>query len=232
VRSTSPAVNLTRIKQCWGSRDPAFLYIRFAHEMNLNSIKWHVRRGEEKSFVKAITQYSTLRYKILPQAQIVLCPNDGTETGIDVRTLWPGADSAGRPVANVYAVDSYNMNPHVTTAAEFTKKINGQYSDGRPLGIEKHREFAQSVGVPFAIGEWGNNGDPGNPGGGGESPLYIRSFYAWAASHAGDIDHPTAGQLLYEVHFNLWGQYAFWPRTVQPRTAAAYRALAWGTIPG
>jgi hypothetical protein len=227
--------NLTKMKQCWGARDPGLLYIRFAHEMNLASIPWRVRGGQEASFVKAITLYSNLRYQILPRAKIVLCPNDGTQPelgGLDIRKLWPGKDPQGRPVADVYGVDSYNMNPHVTTEAAFLKKINGQYSDGVPLGIEKHRQFAQSVGAPFAIGEWSNNGNRRNAGGGGESPLYVQQFFAWARSHAGDINHPAAGQLLYEVHFNLWGEYAFWPKTVQPRTAAAYRALKWGTPAG
>jgi len=222
--------NLTKIKQCWGQRDPSLLYIRFAHEMNL-PMHWRVLGGEEASFVKAITLYSNLRYKILPQAKIVLCPNDGTDAGLhglDIRKLWPGKDAQGRQVANVYAVDSYNMNPHVITHAAFIKKINGQYSNGVPLGIEKHRQFAAKVGAPFAIGEWSNNGDPGNAGGGGESALYVREFYAWAKSHAGNPADPKPGQLLYEVQFNLWGDYAFWPKTVQPKTAAEYRALPWG----
>jgi len=226
--------NLNRIKECWGSRDPANLYIRFAHEMNLGESKWRVRGGEEPSFVKAITLYSTLRYQILPTAKVVLCPNDGTESeplgGLDIRKLWPGKDGQGRPVADVYGVDSYNMNPHVNTTAEFTKKINDQYANGMPLGLEKHRQFAESVGAPFAVGEWSNNGDPANAGGGGESPLYVQEFYRWAASHAGDLAHPTPGQLVYEVQFNLWDQYAFWPKTDQPRTAAAYRALHWGKV--
>jgi hypothetical protein len=221
--------NLTKMKQCWGKRDPSMLYIRFAHEMNIPS-DWRVRGGEEASFVKAIKIYSDLRYQILPQAKIVLCPNDGTDGGhgLDIRKLWPGKDAQGRQVANVYAVDSYNMDPHVTSQAEFIKKINGQYPNGIPLGIEKHRQFAARMGVPFAIGEWSNNGDRGHQGGGGESALYVRQFYAWAKSHAGDPAAPKPGQLLYEVQFNLWGQYAFWPKTIQPKTAAAYRALTWG----
>jgi hypothetical protein len=222
--------NLTKIKQCWGSRDPSMIYIRFAHEMNIPQ-DWQVRGGQEANFVKAITLYSNLRYTILPQAKIVLCPNDGTDPrlgGLDIRKLWPGKDASGRPVADVYAVDSYNMNPHVTTKAEFDKKINGQYAGGMPLGIERHRQFAQSVGAPFAIGEWSNNGNRRNAGGGGESPLYVREFYAWAKSHAGDPTAPRPGQLLYDVQFNLWGEYAFWPKTVQPKTAATYRSITWG----
>jgi hypothetical protein len=222
--------NLTRIKECWGARDPALLYIRFAHEMNLPQ-KWRVRGGEEGDFVKAITLYSNLRYEILPKANIVLCPNDGTDRGLDgldIRKLWPGKDEQGRQVANVYAVDSYNSSPHVTTAGQFAKKIKATQSNGAPLGLEQHRKFAEQVGVPFAVPEWSNNGDPGAEQGGGESPLYIEQFRAWAKAHAGDPTAPRPGQLLYEIQFNLWKQYAFWPDTIQPDTAAAYKSLSWG----
>jgi hypothetical protein len=222
---------LTRIRTCWRDRDPGLLYLRFAAEMNLASSPWSVRRGEEASFIAAMRRFSDLRYAILPGAKLVFCANDGTDAtlgGLDVRTLWPARDAAGRPVANVYAVDSYNAWPHVTTKAAFTTKINAAYANGAPLGIERHRRLAESLGVPFAVSEWSNNGDPAGGGGGGESELFVREFNAWARAHAGDVAHPRAGQLLYEIHFNLWDEYAFWPSTVQPRTAAAYRALRWG----
>jgi hypothetical protein len=221
---------LTKMKSCWAGRDPSWLKIRFAHEMNLPN-EWRVTGGEEADFVAAFTRFSNLRYRILPGAQLVFCPNDGTDgglNGLDVRKLWPGRDAQGRPVADIYAVDSYNMWPHVTTAAEFASKIDATESNGAPLGIERHRRQAEAFGVPFAISEWSNNGDPGAGGGGGESEVFVREFYAWAKAHGGDVKAPRAGQLLYEVQFNLWSQYQFWPGTVQPRTAAAYRALPWG----
>jgi hypothetical protein len=221
---------LTTLKSCWGDRDPALLKLRFAHEMNLPG-SWAVHAGEESDFVRAITRFSTLRYRILPRAEIVFCPNDGTSAalgGLDVRRLWPGRDALGRPVADIYSVDSYNMYPHVTTTADFTKKINAQYPDGAPLGLERHREQAEKFGVPFAVSEWSNDGDPGDGGGGGESAQYVRDFNTWARSHAGDPNHPRPGQLLYEVQFNLWNQFAFYPQSIQPLTAAAYRALPWG----
>ena len=222
--------HLTRLRQCWGTRDPALLYIRFAHEMNLPQ-KWRVRGGQEADFVKAITLYSNLRYELVPGARLVLCPNDGTDAGLgglDIRKLWPGHDAQGRPVADIYAVDSYNAAPHVTTAVEFRKKINASYPNGMPLGLEKHRQLAQKLGVPFAVAEWSNNGDPGSSNGGGESPVYLREFNAWLRSHSGNENAPLAGQVVYEVHFNLLEPFAFWPRTVQPQTAATYRSLTWG----
>jgi hypothetical protein len=220
---------LTRIRTCWGTRDTGLLYLRFAHEMNLPN-DWAVRGGEEASFVAAMTRFSTLRYRIVPKAKIVFCPNDGTDGGLklDARKLWPGKDAQGRPVADVYAVDSYNEWPFVTTVDAFTKKINGVHPNGAPLGIEKHRQYAEKLGVPFAIGEWSTEGQVGSAGGGGESPVYVQQFNAWARAHARDVTHPAPGQLLYEIHFNLWRQYQYWPGTIQPKTAGAYRVLPWG----
>ena len=222
--------NLEQIKSCWGDRDPGRLYIRFAHEMNLPN-RWQVRGGQERDFVRAITRYSTLRYAIIPRAKIVLCPNDGTDGGLgglDLRKLWPGRDGKGRPVADVYAVDSYNSYGLVRTRTQFLTKINALQRNGAPQGIEQHRRFAASKGVPFAISEWSNDGDPRDAGGGGESPEFVREFNAWARAHSGDVNHPRPGQLLYELHFNLWRQYQFWPTTMQPKTASAYRSLTWG----
>jgi hypothetical protein len=222
---------LTRIRTCWGNRDPGLLYLRFAHEMNLASSPWSVRRGEEADFVTAMRLFSDLRHRIIPGAKLVFCPNDGTDGslgGLDVRTLWPGRDARGRHVADVFGVDSYNGWPHVTTAAAFATRINATYPNGAPRGLERYRQLAARLGVPFAVPEWSTNGDPRSPGGGGESPVYVQQFNAWARAHSGDTAHPTPGQLLYEIHFNLWTEYAYWPTTVQPSTAAAYRALPWG----
>jgi hypothetical protein len=198
--------------------------------MNLPQ-KWRVTQGQEKDFVAAITRYSNLRYELLPKAKIVFCPNDGTDGGLgnlNVRAMWPGRDLQGRLVANIYAVDSYNSSPHVTTGRDFTEKINSRQDNGAPLGLERHRQLARQLGVPFAIPEWSNNGDPDDQYGGGESPEYVTQFYRWVAQHSGDMRNPKPGQVLYEIQFNLWRQFAFWPQTIQPRTAAAYRALPWG----
>jgi hypothetical protein len=223
--------HLQRTKQCWGKRDPKLLYLRFAHELNTARVPWRVRAGEEAAFVRAITRYSALRYQIMPGVNVVLCPSDRTDAGLgglDVRLLWPGKDAQGRPVANVYAVDAYNQRPHVTTAEDAQARITAAGTDGVPLGIETHRRFAESKGVPFAISEWGNGGDAGAAGGGGESPEFVRALHAWAGRRAGDPAHPRPGQLLYEVQFTALDAFTFWPRTTQPRTAAAYRALTWG----
>lgn len=221
--------NLQRIKTCWGSRDPRLLYIRFAHELNLKDMPWKVKGGEEASFVKAITRYSTLRYKILPDAKLVLCPSDGTSggLGIDLHKLWPGKDSKGRQVVNVYAVDTYNSWVVVHDETEWNRKMNADQS-GMPLGLEKHRLMAASWGVPFAVSEWSGNGDPEDEGKGADLPIYYKLMNDWFRAHAGDPQHPRPGELLYEIQFNFEKRFMLLPTRVQPKSATMYRTLVWG----
>ncbi len=221
--------SFARMKTCWGSRDPGNLYIRFAHELNLLDMPWHVKGGEEAAFVAAFVRYSNLRYTYLPKAKLVLCVNDGTsgQIGIDIAKVWPGKDAKGRPVVDVYSVDTYNSYLVVTTAAAFQRKLRAVQSD-MPYGLELHREIAEAHGVPFAVSEWSNNGDPQDLGKGGEAPEYVRQMNEWFRQHAGDPKRPAPGKLLYEIHFNLQDQFEFLPTQFQPETAKAYRTLVWG----
>ena len=221
--------NLQRIKSCWAPRDPALLYIRFAHEMNLKDMPWQVRGGEEADFAAALTRYSTLRYQILPRANLVLCPSDGTSAGmgIDLRKLWPGRDAAGRQVVQVYAVDSYNSWVVTRSAAEFAAKLTAD-QNGQPLGLEKHRLLAQEWGVPFAVAEWAGNGDPRDEGTGADLPIYYQLMNEWFRTNAADPWHPKPGQLLYELYFNEQDRFTLLPTKFQPRSAQQYRSLIWG----
>jgi hypothetical protein len=219
---------LTTMKKCWGSRDPGKLFIRFGHEMNLTN-DWKVAAGEEDKYVQTFRRLAGIRDQVFPGAKLVFSPNEGSASGSgDVRKLWPGKDANGRNYADVYAVDAYNWWPHVTTAAGFQEKINKVAGNGAPVGIEKHRQYAESLGAPFAMSEWSNRAVASDGGGGGESPTFVQEYNAWLRSHAGDPENPRPGQVLYDVHFNLWDEYQFWADTRQPRTAEAYRKLPWG----
>ncbi|MDQ1289503.1 MAG: hypothetical protein QG622_3069 [Actinomycetota bacterium] len=219
---------LTRMKKCWGDRDPGKLYLRFAHEMNLPN-EWKVAAGEEDEFVTTFRRLADIRDQVFPGAKLVFSPNEGggSDCG-DIRKLWPGKNDAGRNYAAVYAVDAYNWWPHVTTASGFQEKIQRSTSDGSPIGIEKHRQLAESLGTPFAVSEWSNRAIASDGGGGGESPTFVKEYNSWLREHAGDPDHPKPGQVLYEVHFNMWNEYQFWSDTKQPKTADTYRQLPWG----
>ncbi|MDQ1289101.1 MAG: hypothetical protein QG622_2667 [Actinomycetota bacterium] len=229
--------NLDRVKECWGTRDPGMLYLRPSHEMNGDWADWPVAKGEEADYVKALALYSRLRYDRLPTAKIVFSPNDGTSEGLaDPKDYWPGDHKddpstpdddkyVGLPVANVYGLDSYNKWKHETTPV-------GVWGEKIIPYFERSRKLAESLGAPFAIPEWGNSAKDDDGGGGGESPVYMKEMYRWAAAHSGDPRNPRPGQLLYEIYFNQWKKYRLTEPTLQPETAAAYRALPWGTTEG
>ena len=204
---------LNNIKKYWGTRDPANLYLRFAHEFNGSWTPWNVTGAETASFKAAWIRFRTLQTAILPNSHLVFCPNDGSSTsqGLDWRKAFPGA-----AYVDVLSTDTYNQYPWVNSTAGFNAKINSVDSYGAPVGIEKHRQFAASVGLPFAISEWGTNA------GMGDAPVYIDSMRNWFASHAGT----GAGQLLYEIYFNVVnynnGVFAIYPTTSQPSAANAY----------
>lgn len=217
---------------------PQNTYIRFAHEMNGDWTDWKVPSGQEANFRAAITRFSNLRYQVFGTtnpAKVVLCANDGTSGGMaDPRNLFVGKDSLNRQVTDVYCIDTYNAWPHRTSATDIWNSMNA-VDGGVPDSIEEHRQFAESKGVPFSIGEWSNCGIDPSAGsecagsGGGEAPAYVQQMNRYFRAHAGDPAHPAAGQLLYEVQFNLWNQFAFYGSEAhQPQTSAAYAALVWG----
>jgi hypothetical protein len=205
-------------------------YIRFAHEMNGDWTQWSVKTAAEAtSFKAAITQFSNLRYQFFPAGKIVMCPNDGTTGGqVSPKTYFPDKDSQNRNVVDVFCADYYNQYPHITDY----NQIRAHFLDSGD-GIEMWRQFAESKGVPFALGEWGNCGIvadcAGNDDGLGEAPNFMNAVNDWAREHAGNTASPVAGQLLYEVHFNLWPRFAIYGAEAhQPATATRYQSLVWG----
>jgi len=217
---------LTEMKKAWEPRNTANLYIRFAHEMNGSWFPWNVQASEAAAFVTSWKRFRALQKQIMPLAKLVYCVNHNTSgiSGLDVRRLWPGKE-----FADVYSVDLYNNYPHAVNASEWNAKQNKTGPYGEAEGLFKHREQALAYGVPFAVPEWSNDGDASasNPGGGGEAPYYVQAFNAWCRQYAGS----GPGQLLYEIHFNLWPKYLFYPveQSMQRQTAAAYAALKWGS---
>ena len=227
-------LNALKSKVATKNMDPGKVFIRFAHELNGNWYDWEVRSGEEASFRAAITRFSTLRYEVFGAAnppKVVLCPANGTANGrADPRTLFVGKDSSNRTVVDVYGIDIYNQYPHRTDAAAIWNAFNDVNDRS---SIESHRRFAQSAGVPFAVGEWGNCGIvshcAGNNDGQGEAPAYVEQLNRYFRAHAGNPAQPAPGQLLYEVQFNLWDRFALYgSQAHQPATSAAYAAAVWG----
>ncbi len=205
---------LTNIKKYWGARTGT-LHLRFAHEFNGSWTPWTVTGATAADFVTAWKRFRALQRQLLPQHKLVFSPNDGTSTSqnLDWRKAFPGA-----AYVDEMGVDTYNQYPFVTTAAGFAAKIAGVDAFGAPVGIEKHRQFAASVGLPLAISEWSSNSSMG------DSASFVHEFFAWVKTHAGT----GAGQVPYEVMFNVNnynnGVFAFYPATAQPGAAGAYVA--------
>lgn len=225
---------LTALKNMIAAKgmDPSKVYIRFAHEMNGNWTDWRVASGQEADFRAAIARFSSLRYSTFGDTnapKLVLCANDGTSGGMaNPRNLMVKTDGLNRKVVDVYCIDTYNQYPHRTDAAAVWSALNNT-SDA--TSIESHRSFAEAQGVPFSVGEWSNCGIPTSAGsdcsggGGGESPAYVEQMNRYFRTHAGT----GAGDLLYEVQFNLWPRFAFYGSDAnQPQTSARYAALVWG----
>jgi hypothetical protein len=211
---------LRAIKTRWGSRPQSNLYLRFAHEFNGSWMPWSVTGTEAADFVRTWKRFRTVQLAQLPDAKLVLCPNDGTSTSLklDWRKCFPGAG-----YVNVMGVDTYNAWPWVNTVEGFAAKIQRRDPYGAPVGIETHRIHAYNVGLPLAICEWAN--DVTQNGGKGDSPVYISEMKKWFDKNAGT----GRGQVLYEIYFNVAsynnGAYAIYPTTKQPSAAATYKTV-------
>ena len=205
---------LETIRTDWAGRRGQ-LYIRFAHEFNARGVPWRVTGADAADFVQAWRRFRVLQLQIMPSAKLVFCTNDVTNVAnkLDWRTAFPGSD-----YVDVMSVDSYNQSPWVNSAAAFATKINSVDSYGAPIGIEKHRQFAEQVGLPMAVSEWGSNSLAG------DAPVYMTSMKNWFRTHAGR----GPGDVPYEIYFNVnnFGdaQYALFPKTRMPLAAAAYIA--------
>lgn len=204
-----------RLAHVAGVPDPV-CYIRFAHEFNGDWYDWLVKKGQEAAFIAAWKRYRALQKQIFPESKLVFCPNGDTTggtNGLDWRQCFPGA-----AYVDVMGVDSYNAWNHAVTAADFaTISVATSWPTGSPKGVEAHRQFALSVGLPFAVCEWGNPAsDKTYPGQAGESPAYIDCMKALFAKG-----------VLYESYFNVGGYpYTIFPGvgvpSAQPLTSAEY----------
>ncbi|KQS68813.1 hypothetical protein [Modestobacter sp. Leaf380] len=206
--------SLTELRRLWSGR-PGQLYIRFAHEFNGNWYDWSVTGASVADFRASWIRYRALQQEVFPESDLVFSPNSETNywSDLDWRTAFPG-----RQYVDVMAVDYYNMWPYTGTAAQFDAASLAYDRWGAPRGLKRHQEFAASVGLPFAVAEWGNNAEFG------DSPAYIEGMNAFFRAHAGR----GPGQLVYDIYFNvLWdgNPFALYPSTNAPGAAEAYRRV-------
>jgi hypothetical protein len=202
--------SLQELSRLWSGR-PGTLYIRFAHEFNGDWYPWRVTNASAPDFVTAWQRYRALQQRWFPTSQLVFSPNSESSSGVDWRRAFPGAAAV-----DVMAVDYYNQWPWVDTAVDFQRLSLAYDGTGAPRGLQRHLEFARSVGLPFAVAEWGNNGSFGDSG------VYVEQMHDFFARNAGT----GPGQLRYEIYFNVvWdgNPFGLFPTTGNPRAAEAYQ---------
>jgi hypothetical protein len=203
--------SLTTLRDLWGSR-AGTVYIRFAHEMNGNWYPWSVNAGNQRDFTTAWKRYRALQQEIFPASKLVFCVNrESVGSGIDWRTTFPGAQ-----YVDVLGVDYYNNFPYAGSSADWDASVGQVDGAGAPKGLQQHLDFARSVGLPLAVPEWSGVASAG------DSPAFVREMHDFFAAHAGG----GAGQLLYEVQFNVDmsnDDFRLFGGGHQPNAAEAYR---------
>ena len=189
-------------------------YIRFAHELNGDWFDWAVNAENYRSFIESWKRVRALQQKIYPESQLVF--NVNRESGgadMDWRKFFPGAQ-----YVDVMGVDYYNHYPYVGSAEEWTDALDDTDKFGGPKGLQKHLDFARSVGLPLSVSEWSGHAENG------DSVAYIEGMYEFFASNAGS----GPGQVLFEVQFNVDKDDGIWllyGDTRMPKSAKAYQEL-------
>jgi hypothetical protein len=209
---------LANINASWGTKKT--IYIRYAHEFNGDWFKWTVNNGENADFIKASRHFYDLVQSDLVakgrDAKVVWSPNYGGHQ-MDTQQNWPGDDKV-----DVVGVDTYD-NEVSDTQAKWDTNFQRTDGYGSPQGTGAWQAFAKKHGKPIAFPEWGLSGS-----GPTEDPFYIQKMNEFFRANAG----VGPGQVLYEVYFNCsggWnGQFALYPNTQVPQSAAEYAKLSWG----
>jgi hypothetical protein len=222
---------LTKLKAAWTSTDRGggVLFISLAWEMNGNWFGHHVDPANVGAFTGSWKRFRALQQAIFPASKLVYNANrDTSGLAYDWRTAVPGwTDSPDHQQVSRYvdvmAVDYYDSwGTSSTTQAQFdsTAKLVDGY--GAPVGIEAHRAFAQSVGLPLAVPEW--SGVASGDGSTGDAASFPTAMHAFFAAHAGT----GPGQVVYEVNYADSsagnGIFVYYSASQMPKASAAYQA--------
>jgi hypothetical protein len=184
-------------------------YVRLGWEMNCctslatNATTWR------SQFSRAVT----LLKGAAPGLRIVFNPNEGASAGglvADPSTLFV----AGQ--VDVIAIDAYDWYPAYNTTANANEHFTKEY------GWNWWYDFAQSHGLPFALGEF--SVATGSPDSGGDDPAYFTSVYTWLSGK----NAAAPGSIAYVSLFNESESYCtcnVYPTDANPNAAARYKAI-------
>jgi hypothetical protein len=184
-------------------------YIRLGWEMNCcfslatNAATWTAQ----------YTRAATLIRSAAPKVRIVFNPNEGTSsngTVADASTLFVNG------LVDVIAIDAYDWYPAYNSDANATSHFSKQY------GWDWWYAFAQSKGLPFALGEFSVY--TGSAASGGDNPAYFTYVYNWLSAK----NAAKPGSIAFVSLFNETASYCgcdVYPTTLNPNSAARYKSI-------
>jgi Glycosyl hydrolase family 26 len=177
--------------------------IRLGWEFNGNWYIWQATNPT--AWAQCWQQIVTSARTTAPNLQWDWNVNRGVSAGLADPTLaYPG-----NAYVSMIGIDSYDMWPGATTAANWNTQLNG------PQGLNYWLSFAIAHGKKLAVPEWGNVTTGSSAG--GDNPAYVNDMRAFFQANAAN--------LAYESNFQgttVGGNYG--PGSPVPNASAAYQA--------
>jgi hypothetical protein len=184
--------------------------IRLGWEFNGNWYAWQATNPA--TWAACWRQIVTSARTTAPNLQWDWNVNRGVSAGLANPTLaYPG-----NAYVTTIGVDSYDMWPGATSAANWQKQLNG------PQGLNYWLAFAKAHSKKFAVPEWDNVTTGGSPG--GDNPAYVNDMLSFFKTNAASIAYESVFQSnTVGGSYGTNGHYGG-TNTRVPRAAAAYKA--------
>jgi Glycosyl hydrolase family 26 len=184
--------------------------IRLGWEFNGNWYVWQATNPA--TWAACWRQIVTSARATAPDLQWDWNVNRGVSAGLaDPTQAYPGD-----AYVTTIGVDSYDMWPGATTAANWQKQLNGTQ------GLNYWLSFAEAHGKKLAVPEWGNVTNGGSPG--GDDPAYVNDMLGFFQANAANIAYESTFQgTTAGGNYGTGGNYGG-ANTPVPNAAAAYQA--------
>jgi hypothetical protein len=183
--------------------------IRLGWEFNGNWYLWQATNPA--TWAACWRQIVTSARETAPDLQWDWNVNRGISAGLaDPTRAYPGD-----AYVTTVGVDSYDMWPGATSAANWNTQLNG------PQGLNYWLAFAKAHGKKFAVPEWDNVTTGGSPG--GDNPAYVKDMLGFFQANAPSIAYESVFQAsTVGGNYGTNGTYGG-THTPVPHAAATYK---------
>jgi hypothetical protein len=218
------------LKSAW-TRIPrdGTLFVRLSWEMNGNWYPHKVTGSTAGAFAASWKRFDAIRDRVFPEMKLVFGTSSESsgDNNLDWRQAVPGYSEGASEVkkyVDVISTDFYNeWWSQTRSETDWNRNLVSVDWRGAPRGLESYRQFAESVGLPFAISEWSNVASGTLSG--GDQPSFVQGMYDFVKSNAGT----GAGKVIYEIQFNVkmqaGGKFVMGPSSLLPNSSATYKDL-------